>query len=196
MMASLCQRKRVREGVEVYSVLVWRKPRVGDLGHASRELRAHDGREPSPGQPCRSERRRDVRWQFARALCAPVLLLAAAVLLAGCVTDNPDGTTTGTARLTARANVRVHAPRLRTAVRRPAIPLPDAALLKRQPPPDCQLNTQPAGVNPTEVRVAVLDYERQCYRQVEGIVRERLDRLQDAVGKTVKAVKDIPTHAQ
>jgi len=70
-----------------------------------------------------------------------------------------------------------------------SIPLPDEALLKRQPPPECELRTQPAGLSPTDVKVATYDYERQCYRQVEAITRGRLDALQDAVGETIKAVK-------
>ncbi len=34
-----------------------------------------------------------------------------------------------------------------------------------------------------------LDYERQCYRQAEMIVRNRLQRLQGAVDETIKVVK-------
>ena len=34
-----------------------------------------------------------------------------------------------------------------------------------------------------------LDYERQCYRHAEMIARGRLDRLQDSVAKTIRAVK-------
>jgi hypothetical protein len=34
-----------------------------------------------------------------------------------------------------------------------------------------------------------LDYQQQCYRQAEGIVRTRLDTLQDSVEDTIKAVK-------
>lgn len=34
--------------------------------------------------------------------------------------------------------------------------------------------------------MVTLDYERQCYRQAEEIVRARLDALQEAVRDTVK----------
>jgi hypothetical protein len=34
-----------------------------------------------------------------------------------------------------------------------------------------------------------LDYERQCYRHAEIIVRDRLQLLQNAVDKTIEAVK-------
>jgi hypothetical protein len=165
----------------VFSVLVRRKPRADDSARA--DLLPNFG----------------VSGHGLTGLLAPAFVLAVAVLLAGCVTNNPDRTTTGTTRLAAAASVpahnlrahtvRAHAPRGRAAAR-PVIPLPDPALLKRQPPPDCQLNTQPAGVTPADVKLATLDYERQCYRQVEGVVRTRLDALQDAVGKTVRAVKD------
>ena len=154
----------------MFSESVRRKPRAGDSARADLL--------PDPGLPTHGRAR----------LTAPAFLLAAAALLAGCVTNHPDRTTTGTTRLAAHASARVHAPRLRAAARR-VIPLPDAALLKRQPPPDCQLNTQPAGATATDVKLATLDYERQCYRQVEGVVRTRLDALQDAVGKTIQAIK-------
>jgi len=55
------------------------------------------------------------------------------------------------------------------------------ALLTPQPAPDCAFKG-PLGTPPTaeEVRMK-LDYEAQCYRQAESIVRTRLDDLQDAV---------------
>lgn len=158
----------------MFSVVMRREPRAEDSAHPIR-------------LPNRSRQR----------LLATACMLAAATLLAGCVTNNPDWATTGTAHVRGPASaqlaprthaLRSHAPRIRAAAR-PAIPLPDAALLKRQPPPDCQLNTEPAGTTPTEVKLATLDYERQCYRQVEGVVRARLDALQDAVGQTIRAVK-------
>ena len=36
---------------------------------------------------------------------------------------------------------------------------------------------------------AKLDYEAQCYRQAEVIVRARLQRLLSSVDKTIRAVK-------
>ncbi len=150
-------------------------------------------------------------------LIGPMSLLVAALGLAGCAHTNSDMAASGTATHARRVHAskvhaahapKTHAAKFRanrhaadassdvTSTVRPsklllagAIPLPDEALLKRQPPPDCELRTQPAGGTPIEVKLATYDYERQCYRQVEGIVRGRLDSLQDAVGETIKAVK-------
>lgn len=146
-----------------------------------------------------------------------VYLLAGALLLSGCA-SNPElasnqaapraGASSSKAALPSKARaatlraVRDHGDARAdvTATIKPApaapIPLPDEALLKRQPPPDCEMRTQPAGVGPTEVKLATYDYERQCYRQVETIVRGRLDALQDAVEETVKAVKSLERTGQ
>jgi len=70
----------------------------------------------------------------------------------------------------------------------------DRALLEQQPPPQCQLSKAPEGINPNEARVIMLDYERQCYRQAEEIVRARLDTLQAAVGNTIKADDNSTVH--
>jgi hypothetical protein len=73
---------------------------------------------------------------------------------------------------------------------RPApIPLPDKSLLERQSEPDCELKTEPAAPSEAEAKIKMLDHERRCYRQVEAIVRGRLDKLQDAVGATITAVE-------
>jgi hypothetical protein len=74
-------------------------------------------------------------------------------------------------------------------VRRSAsrIPLPDRALLAPQAEPNCEFKTAAVG-STEEVLRTKLDYERQCYRQSEQIVRDRLRQLQEQVGKTVKAV--------
>jgi hypothetical protein len=128
--------------------------------------------------------------QIARTKRFVPLLLLAGALMAGCATTGQNLSQNPIPKQVAHSTARTYAPRIHAAAK-PAkpIPLPDAALLKRQPPPDCELKTQPAG-NPSEVKVMTLDYERNCYKQVEGIVRTRLDTLQDAVGETVKAVKD------
>ena len=55
--------------------------------------------------------------------------------------------------------------------------LPDAALLAPQPEPDCAFKTEDASVTERQQ----LDYERQCYRHAEMIVRNRLKMLQDAI---------------
>jgi len=41
----------------------------------------------------------------------------------------------------------------------------------------------------TEETRQKLDYERQCYRQAETIVRARLDRLQESVQDINKAAR-------
>jgi hypothetical protein len=69
---------------------------------------------------------------------------------------------------------------------KPLIPLPGAALLEKQPQPACDFKSElPDGDDPV---ITILDYERQCYRHAEIIVRSRLDRLQSSTEETVKAV--------
>ncbi len=75
-----------------------------------------------------------------------------------------------------------------------AITFPDQALLENQRPPQCQLSKAPEGINPNEALVVTLDYERQCYRQAEEIVRAKLDTLQAAVRNTVKADNNSTVH--
>jgi hypothetical protein len=70
-----------------------------------------------------------------------------------------------------------------SAFKRPQIPLPAAPLLSPQPEPSCELETTGSNVNERQK----LDYERQCYRHAEMIVRSRLQLLQDAVDKTMGA---------
>jgi hypothetical protein len=65
------------------------------------------------------------------------------------------------------------------------IPLPAAPLLSPQPEPSCEFNTTDINANERQK----LDYERQCYRHAEMIVRGRLQLLQDSVAKTISAVK-------
>jgi hypothetical protein len=65
---------------------------------------------------------------------------------------------------------------------KPAIPLPDRALLA--PPPEfaCEFKGE-AGADARK-----LDYERQCYRHAEMILRDRLVGLQASLGETITAV--------
>jgi TPR repeat protein len=56
-------------------------------------------------------------------------------------------------------------------------PLPDASLLAPQPEPDCAFKTN----DPNATERQQLDYERQCYRHAEMIVRDRLQMLQNAI---------------
>jgi hypothetical protein len=107
-------------------------------------------------------------------------------------------------------------PRSRSAARPP---LPGAALLSPQGPPNCgEANTAdpdpPAlgpqrlastvGAEPTSVAMMPpkieedrnadlalrikLEYERECYRQAEMRVRDRLSQLQSSVSETIKSV--------
>src|SRR5262249_31155558 len=57
------------------------------------------------------------------------------------------------------------------------IPLPALALLAPQSEPDCEFTT----TDPNSDERQKLDYERQCYRQAEMIVRARLRLLQRSV---------------
>jgi hypothetical protein len=61
-------------------------------------------------------------------------------------------------------------------------------LLTSQPGPDCAFKS--SGDSETkDTMLMKLDYERQCYRQAEMIVRNRLQRLQGAVDETIKVLK-------
>ena len=85
-----------------------------------------------------------------------------------------------------------------------AIPLPSQALLVPVRKPDCEGAEQPASsdaaaavVPPqpetnTDLALRIkLEYERECYRQAESRVRERLQKLQASASETVKAVKQL-----
>jgi hypothetical protein len=77
------------------------------------------------------------------------------------------------------------------------VPVPDTALLEPQPAPKCEARRQQDGTTGEASgdagAQARLDYERQCYRHAELIVRNRLHKLQASVQKTVKAIKE-PEH--
>jgi len=67
-----------------------------------------------------------------------------------------------------------------------ALVLPDPTLLTPLPVPDCDYkNAVSFPPLPDEVRQK-LDYEAQCWRQAEGIARDRLTALQDAVRQMIK----------
>lgn len=63
------------------------------------------------------------------------------------------------------------------------IPLPAYALLKTPLKPDCQFRHANANI------VQKLNYQSDCYRQSEAIVRDRLQLLQRSVERTIRAVK-------
>jgi hypothetical protein len=97
----------------------------------------------------------------------------------------------------------------------PQIPLPDRALLETPAEPDCgaaqgprrpgrpESATATAGLaTPTAAEEGAagdanadlalrikLEYERECYRQAEARMRDRLKQLQASTTQTVKAVK-------
>ena len=60
--------------------------------------------------------------------------------------------------------------------------------LTPQPRAQCELSTPPEGIGPNDARVVMLDYERQCYRQLAEIERAKLEELQAAVRAKNKAV--------
>jgi len=122
----------------------------------------------------------------ARLSSAVLVLAFCAVTVGGCT---PRSTAAG-ARMSSSAN---SAPRGRPAWKA-AIRLPDQALLQRQPEPDCAFRgplSNPVTAEETRMK---LDYEQQCYRQAEVIVRARLQQLQDSVHETIKTIRqDDPT---
>jgi hypothetical protein len=78
---------------------------------------------------------------------------------------------------------------------RAVIPLPDRELLEPPPPFDCEFKSAGAAggqpqSSPARADIALhmkLDYERECYRHAEIIVRDRLRLLQVSVGEAIKA---------
>jgi hypothetical protein len=72
---------------------------------------------------------------------------------------------------------------------RASIPLPAQVLLASPPEFECE-KTTPTGAqtDPDAALGAKFDYERQCYRHAEMILRDRLLGLQASVGETIKAV--------
>ena len=79
----------------------------------------------------------------------------------------------------------------------PSIPLPRRTLLTPPPDFDCTFMDSSGAADsaarptPAEAVAAVrmkLDYERQCYRHNEMLLRNGLEQLQAALGETIKAV--------
>jgi hypothetical protein len=70
-----------------------------------------------------------------------------------------------------------------------AMPLPDPALLRRQPKIDCAFRGPVSDPITAEETRQKLDYEQQCYQAAERLVRARLEALQDAVKKTIKTAR-------
>jgi hypothetical protein len=75
---------------------------------------------------------------------------------------------------------------------RASIPLPAQALLASPPEFECEKTTPTHGqTDPDAALRAKLDYERQCYRHAEMILRDRLLGLQASVGEMIKAVNRV-----
>jgi hypothetical protein len=60
--------------------------------------------------------------------------------------------------------------------------------LAPQPRAQCELSTPPEGIGQNDARVVMLDYERQCYRQLAEIERAKIEKLQATVRAKSKAV--------
>jgi len=123
-------------------------------------------------------------------VCAGVAAVAlCAVVLGSCATRPA---TQSQAKVQAKAQAkqvkRESATRMLTA--RARIPLPDRALLQRQPEPDCTFRGTISSPMTVEELRQKLDYEQQCYRQSESNVRVRLHSLQDSVEDTIRAVEE------
>ena len=56
-----------------------------------------------------------------------------------------------------------------------------------QPRAQCELSSPPVDIGPNDARVVMLDYERQCYRQLAEIERAKLEELQATVRAKDKA---------
>jgi hypothetical protein len=69
------------------------------------------------------------------------------------------------------------------------ISMPEAELLERPAAPDCEFKSDTPADSDAALRAMKLDYEQQCYRQSEFILRARMERLQDAVRKTIESSK-------
>jgi hypothetical protein len=67
-----------------------------------------------------------------------------------------------------------------------SVSISEPDLLERQAAPDCEFRSAAEADSDAALRLMKLDYESQCYRQS---VRARMERLQDAVKKTLKSFR-------
>jgi hypothetical protein len=116
--------------------------------------------------------------QVLKACCVLWLGLLA-VMLVGCEHFR-DGAAVRSASVSAKPKPK---PRVERASRT-SVALPDRALLISSVEPDCEFKTN----DPNADERQKLDYERQCYRHAEIIVRDRLGRLQGSVRKTARVI--------
>ena len=118
------------------------------------------------------------------ALCAIAASGCAPAYTRTSIALPPERHTSGIVR-SEKTEVRVKMVPVKTVVPvKIAVPLPREDLLNPMQEPDCEF---PATETADERQR--LDYERQCYRQAEIIVRTRLQILQNSIEKTVKAIK-------
>lgn len=75
------------------------------------------------------------------------------------------------------------------------VPLPGPALLSPQPEPDCPALARRDNDASLTQRM-MLEFERECYRRAEMLVRDRLRRLQVSVTGTIKAIKRLEQTAR
>jgi hypothetical protein len=109
--------------------------------------------------------------------CCGLWLGLFAVMLVGCGHFR-DGAAVRSASVSPKAK-----PKQRPASRI-SVALPDRALLVSSVEPDCEFKTN----DPNADERQKLDYERQCYRHAEIIVRDRLSRLQSSVRGTARVI--------
>jgi hypothetical protein len=121
-----------------------------------------------------------------------------ALALAGCAPDYDAYTDAVSERAVTRPKKHVAAK---------PVPLPNQALLAPQRQPDCEAEMADAqrlaSLAPLEpdanadlaLRIK-LEYERECYRQAEMRVRDRLQKLQASTTDTIKAVKQMEQSAR
>jgi hypothetical protein len=69
------------------------------------------------------------------------------------------------------------------------VTIPQADLLERPAAPDCEFKSDTQADNEAALRAMKLDYEAQCHRQSEFILRARMERLQDAVRSMIESLK-------
>src|SRR5262245_42772658 len=116
-----------------------------------------------------------IRYNQVRSLAFSLGIASCAVMLAGC--------DYGARRAAGVHPFDIGGPK--TSGFRSRIPLPSLALLAPQSDPNCEFPTTDSQSDERQR----LDYERQCYRHAEMIVRARLRLLQRSVAKTIRAIE-------
>ena len=134
-----------------------------------------------------SDRRRlfPARCQEREPVRSPAFALLCAVALAGCGPGPAQFAAPVVIRTAAPPKPSMREPSMRELAVREPIPLPEPALLVPPSEPPCEFT----GSDPADAARVRLDYERQCYRHAEIIVRDRLRALQVALEETVSAVR-------